>query len=117
MALALPCLALILLCCWAPELAPQDPPIEGPGRLTPPEALGDLPPPPFAARTNSAPLTLVGPGGVTIAQLAEAELSVEVLQVLEHRVRIRCTGCPGPARDTEGWLQREAIRPAPGSGG
>ena len=117
MALALPSFALILLGCWAPELAPQDPPIEGPGRLTPPELLGDLPSPPFAAQTVSAPLTLVGPGGVTVAQLAQAELSVEVLQVLEHRVRVRCTGCTGEARDAEGWLQREAIRPAPGSGG
>ena len=80
---------------------PIGPPAPTVGRPTPTEL---LPAVPFRAWTLSAPLTLVGPGGTTLAVLQQAPFEVEVLQVLPDRVRLRCTTCPGPAAGLEGWI-------------
>lgn len=108
---------LLLLACWAPELAPTTAPALP---TTPPVTLPEpvaLPSPPFDARTRVAPLTLVGPGGIALAQLVEPGIELQVVQVLDERVRVRCTGCPGTAAGVEGWLQRGAVEPLPGTGG
>lgn len=80
---------------------PIGPPAPTIGRPTANDA---LPAVPFRAWTLTAPLTLVGPGGTTMAVLQQAPFEVEVLQVLPDRVRLRCATCPGPAAGLEGWI-------------
>ncbi len=102
----------------APSATPVSPPPAGPPPATievTPTDLDDLADVvPFTAWTADAPLTLVGPGGVTFAELRKVGIRVEVVQVLEHRVRVRCTACA--ERDVEGWLPRGHLR-APGAPG
>lgn len=100
------CLLLLCLACWAPDRDPapreaaEDPPAEG---------APETPTPPFSAWTSSAPTSIVGPGGETLALVEQAGVRVEVLRVLPHRMLLRCTGCPGPAAGVEGWLQNEVL--------
>lgn len=110
----------------APD-APQPPPAEvgappdvGSPRPTPravPPAVwssAELPEAPFTAWTARAPLTLVGPGGVTVEVVRRVGVRVEVLQVLDGRMRVRCEGCEGgsPGTGPEGWLPLDAVRAA-----
>ncbi len=71
-----------------------------------------MPGAPFTAWTTEAPLTLVAPGGRPVVNLRRIGVRVEVEQVLDSRVRVRCTGCGGEAQDAEGWLQRGNLRAA-----
>lgn len=108
---------MLLLSCWAPELAPSggggaggdgaggDLPQDQPAAVDP----ATWPTPPFTAWTTDGPVSIVGPGGVPVAQLARAGVRVEVLQVLPVRARLRCSGCSRDARDAEGWLQSDLL--------
>ncbi|MEC8423480.1 MAG: hypothetical protein VX000_06860, partial [Myxococcota bacterium] len=71
-----------------------------------------IPGAPFTAWTTTAPLTLVAPGGRPVATLQRLGVRVEVEQVLEARLRVRCTGCVGDARGAEGWVQPGQLRAA-----
>lgn len=93
----------------------RPPPAPAPAGPTPevlPTPTADLAGPPFTAWTTTAPLTIVAPGGTPVTTLKRLGVRVEVLQVLDARVRVRCTGCAGDLRDAEGWLQPERIRAA-----
>jgi hypothetical protein len=96
-----------------PEAAPPPPP--EPTRIAPavqPTATDKLPAAPFTAWTTTAPLTLVAPGGRSVAAVASLGVRVEVLQVLDARLRVRCVGCPPETVDTEGWVQPGHLRAA-----
>ncbi len=77
----------------------------------------ELPAPPFTAWTTEVPLTLVGPGGTNLAVLAYEGVRVDVVQVLEARMRVRCAGCTGAAEGAEGWLPLGTVRAAGHPGG
>lgn len=100
----------------APEAPGPSPAAVAPQPTEPPPvwASSELPEAPFTAWTARAPLTLVGPGGVTVTVLRRLGVRVEVLQVLDGRMRVRCEGCEGGAAGTgpEGWLPLDAVRAA-----
>jgi hypothetical protein len=84
----------------------------GPSPAVVPTPAARMPGAPFTAWTTTAPLTLVAPGGRPVATLRRLGVRVEVEQVLESRLRVRCTGCTGDAQDAEGWLQPGNLRAA-----
>ncbi len=102
----------------APPPPPEpDPPAPAPAPAGPTPAVrptdaAALPGAPFTAWTTAAPLTIVAPGGQPVTTLKQLGVRVEVLQVLDARLRVRCTGCAGDARDAEGWIQPERVRAA-----
>ncbi len=103
-----------------PVPPPSRPP-PPPKPKTPPKSLVPTPEatlsaPPYTAWTTHAPLTPVGPGGVAVAHIAKLGVRIDVVQVLDHRTRFRCTGCTGDAAGAEAWLQPERFRAA-GVGG
>lgn len=87
----------------APVAAPMEPPPMAP---TPSDS---LPRPPFTAWTVTAPLTLVGPGGTNLAIIDRLGVRVEVEQVLEGRMRVRCAAI-GAGEELEGWLPLDTVR-------
>ena len=133
-------LLLCALGCSAPDGPPPDegpdpapiatPPPPEPSRPAPPRPAAPAPKPqapapvleatpadalpeaPFTAWTTKAPLTLVGPGGVSVALLDRLGVRVDVVQVLDARVRVTCVGCRGAGRDLEGWLPQGVLRAA-----
>lgn len=104
---------LLLLACWAPDRDGPAAPGSSTGAWTdeepPAPAPPPAPPPPFPAWTVRAPASIVGPGGDPLALLERAGVRVEVLQVMPHRVRLRCDGCLPPHQGVEGWLQVEML--------
>ncbi|MCB9777930.1 MAG: hypothetical protein H6742_05155 [Alphaproteobacteria bacterium] len=83
-----------------------------PGEQDPVPAVEDpraWPTTPFTAWTARGPVSIVAPGGATLALIDPAGVRVTVLQTLPVRVRVRCVGCPAPHQDVEGWLQADAI--------
>ncbi len=103
-------LLLSSIACWAPD---RDPVLRAPEGDRQEEHAAPAAPPtpalPFSAWTSSAPTSIVGPGGETLALLEQAGVRVEVLRVLPHRMLLRCTGCAGPSAGVEGWLQNEFV--------
>jgi hypothetical protein len=51
-----------------------------------------------------------------VAHIARYGVRIDVVQVLDHRTRFRCTGCTGDAGSAEAWLQPGRLRAA-GIGG
>ena len=94
--------------------SPPKPPSPPKELVSTPE--GDLSAPPFTAWTTHAPLTPVGPGGKAMAHIARYGVRIDVVQVLDHRTRFRCTGCSGDAESVEAWVQSGRLRAA-GIGG
>ena len=97
----------------APE-APITPVAQEPGAVRASSA-EELPAAPFTAWTAESPLTVVGPGGVQVAVLRRLGVRVEVLQVLDARIRIRCDGC-GEEPAPEGWVNHDTLRAADSHG-
>ena len=108
----------LIVACSAPELAPQtdlagaQPIATGP--LIEDQAI-DLPAP---AWTAAVPLTLVAPGGSNLAVLDRLGVRVEVSQVRQGRILVRCLGCEGEVSGAEGWMPRGVLwaGPAPDGG-
>ncbi len=100
----------------APQAGPDSAEVSSPAAPSGPPAIWastELPEAPFTAWTTSAPATLVGPGGVTVDVMRNTGVRVEVLQVLDARLRVRCTGCTHDTEEPpEGWLTRGSIRAA-----
>ena len=71
-----------------------------------------IPDAPFTAWTTTAPLTLVAPGGRPVATLRRLGVRLEVEQVLDARMRVRCVGCDGDEAGVEAWVQRGTVRAA-----
>ncbi len=74
---------------------------------------------PFSAWTT-APATLKGPDGRTLARVDRLGVRVEVLAVDDSgSPRVRCSGCSGAAQGLEGQLDPPQLRAAkaPGGGG
>ena len=73
--------------------------------------------PPFSAWTAATPLTLVAPGGANLAIIEKLGVRVEVQQVREGRILVRCSGCTGESANAEGWMPRGVLWTAlePGS--
>ena len=99
----------LIVSCSAPELAPQSDlagaqPIAS-GPLIE-ETSSDLP---VSAWTAAVPLTLVAPGGKNLAVLDKLGVRVEVLQVREGRILVRCTGCEDSSRGAEGWMPKGVL--------
>ena len=97
-----------------PEPAPPQPvPVPlGPTPEVLPTPADRLPEAPFTAWTTTSPLTIVAPGGRPLATLRRLGVRLEVLQVLEARMRVECIGCEGEAAGVEGWVQRDTVRAA-----
>jgi hypothetical protein len=93
----------------APPAAPAPPPPAVQPRVDPTPD-DQLPEPPFTAYTAMAPLSPVGPGGAPAVHLKRLGVRVEVLQVLDHRTRVRCAGCGPEAADREVWIQAGRLR-------
>ncbi len=99
----------IFLGCSAPELAPQTDLAGAQPVANGPLAENHKGPTPFSAWTAATPLTLVAPGGANIAIIEKLGVRVEVQQIREGRVLIRCTGCIGTAKNAEGWMPRGVL--------
>lgn len=103
----------LIVACSAPELAPQtdlagaQPIASGP--LIEDQSI-DLP---ASAWTAAVPLTVVAPGGSNLAVLDRLGVRVEVSQVRQGRILVRCTGCPDDAAGAEGWMPRGVLWSGP----
>lgn len=64
---------------------------------------------PMSAWTAAVPLTLVAPGGKNLVVIDKLGLRVEVHQIREGRVLVRCTGCDDPHAGAEGWMPRGVL--------
>ena len=107
----------LIVACSAPELAPQtdlagaQPIASGP--LIEDQAI-DFPAP---AWTAAVPLTLVAPGGSNLAVLDRLGIRVEVSQVRQGRILVRCLGCDGEVSGAEGWMPRGVLWAGPSADG
>ena len=106
-----------IVACSAPELAPQtdlagaQPIASGP--LIEDQSI-DFPAP---AWTAAVPLTLVAPGGSNLTVLDRLGVRVEVAQVRQGRILVRCVGCQGEVAGAEGWMPRGVLWAGPSSDG
>ena len=100
---------LIFVACSAPELAPQTDLAGAQPVATGPLAENHTGTTPFSAWTAATPLTLVAPGGANLAIIDKLGVRVEVQQVREGRILVKCVGCAGAARDAEGWMPRGVL--------
>ena len=107
----------LIVACSAPELAPQtdlagaQPIASGP--LIEDQAI-DFPAP---AWTAAVPLTVVAPGGSNLTVLDRLGVRVEVSQVRQGRILVRCIGCEGEASGAEGWMPRGVLWAGPSADG
>jgi len=102
-------LVLFFVACSAPELAPQTDLAGAQPVANGPLAENHSGAPPFSAWTAATPLTLVAPGGANLAIIEQLGVRVEVEQVREGRILVRCTGCVGEAAGAEGWMPRGVL--------
>ena len=99
----------IFVACSAPELAPQTDLAGAQPIANGPLAEDHASDPPFSAWTAATPLTLVAPGGANLAIIEKLGVRVEVQQIREGRILVRCTGCSGDSKDAEGWMPRGVL--------
>ena len=99
----------IFVACSAPELAPQTDLAGAQPVANGPLAEDQTGATPFSAWTAATPLTLVAPGGANLAIIERLGVRVEVEQIREGRILVRCVGCTGSAKGAEGWMPRGVL--------